>query len=99
MANEIFYGDAPEDIRKCLDCTRPRCTNCLALGKRIPLHPRVRPIDLLDPVTREVVATYPSLAAAYHATGIRTGTIAGFLQRGTIERGYIWIDHEKGDDS
>ena len=26
---EIYFHDSPEDIQKCLNCTKPRCNDCL----------------------------------------------------------------------
>lgn len=26
---EIYFHDSPEDIQKCLNCTKPKCNDCL----------------------------------------------------------------------
>lgn len=30
--DEILFYDSPEKINQCLNCIRPKCTNCLRIG-------------------------------------------------------------------
>lgn len=51
---EVHYCDSPENVQKCLNCTKPKCTNCLHHGTNTTK--KSRPCVLSDEVRENVAA-------------------------------------------
>lgn len=84
-------------IEKCLNCSKPRCNNCL----RDLDHRKPRPIRRIHPKTGEVVAEYPSIANAEKITGVSKTQIQRCLRKKTsLAGGYLWeyIEEEEASD-
>lgn len=72
----------------CLNCDRPKCTNCLGDNH----HARRRQVIVqIDPITEEVIATFPTTTEAARTTGTNQSSIAHTI-RGLQKTagGYIW---------
>ena len=50
---EVHYCDSPENVQKCLNCNKPKCTNCLHSGTNTPK--KRKPYVLSDEVREKVV--------------------------------------------
>ena len=88
----------PDDIQKCLNCTKPECTNCLSnpLGTltRRQKYERFHVIQL-DPKTKKPIAVYENTRAASEDTGISAQQIYR-CSRGLCKfaGGYRWTTIE-----
>lgn len=91
MAKEPYYGDAPEDIQKCLSCTKPRCNDCLRYQATPRLNSKCVPVQQLNRETGEVITVFPSVAEATRHTNIHKSQIYACL-RGTLPQagGFGW---------
>ena len=95
MKNELLiYGlDTPENIAKCLNCTKVRCNNCLT-GRSC--KPR-RTVLQCDIRTGKIVTAFSSVMAAAKAMNLTPNTLYRCLN-GQIKTagGYVW-KYEKED--
>ena len=53
-------------------------------------HPTYKPVEALDPDTRKVVASYPSIGAAARAVGCAACTISNACHQTKLIKGYLW---------
>lgn len=60
--------------------------------KRINHPKKSKPINMINPITNEVIKTFPSLAEAYRETGLSAGNICWHIKRKRYELvgGYKW---------
>lgn len=93
-------GDSPEQIKKCLSCTKKKCNNCLDIRgadstqraqKKVKL-----PVKQIDKGTGEVIAVYGSVQEASIKTGVATSGISMALNgRKKSAGGYFWASVER----
>ena len=89
--------DDPDNIQMCLNCTKPRCTNCLSpTPERKTEKNYLRcPVVQLDPKTKRAIAVYASPREASEDTGISVHSIYK-CSRGIYKfaGGYRWTTIE-----
>lgn len=89
MKNEllIFGMDTPENIAKCLNCTKVRCNNCLT-GRAS--KPR-KTVLQCDRDTGEIIAAYESVREAARVMCITSAAIYNCIRNPcSTARGYKW---------
>lgn len=85
----MHNGDSKENIKKCLSCVRPSCSNCLGNGSGN--GPRKVAVAQINAKTGRVAAIYESIAEAEKKTGIPRAHITRCIKgEWTSAGGYIW---------
>ena len=78
--------DSERDI--CLNCSKPKCTNCLA--KISGLQNKYVPILQIDQKTRQVVAIHENIKEAARASGGSYTSVQRAVKNHIPFRGYLW---------
>lgn len=77
-----------DEITTCLNCKRPRCTNCLGDNHH---STKFQSIVQIDRITEKVIARFSSAAEASRKTGINQRSIsAAAAGKYKSAGGYIW---------
>jgi len=80
-------ADTEEDIKKCLDCKRPRCNNCLNRKRGRPIGRRGKAVI---GVRGKETVEFPSIRAAADAVGVADCSICDAIKRKGRSGGYYW---------
>ena len=87
--DELGQHDSAEQIRHCLNCSKPECNNCGTQLRRG--RPGTRIIGTADDGT---VVEFASAADAGRALGIDRSNIYGAIKRRSRTAGYRWSREE-----
>ena len=85
-------NDKYADIKVCLNCKKPKCTNCLgqAPTKKPPTY-----VVQIDPITEKELAWFNSAVDASRETGINYDAIRNALMGlSRTSGGYIWKKYQ-----